>query len=301
MGKTSAWLPIENVAACRAFCIASEHSKNGFTKDKELFSEQVRQIFKNEVISLSGEKAFRTERTGAAIIQRFRSVTFACRRFEEIMTTIKTNNLTKPRNEEELEFAATVIFTGEVRFPELNRYMKNKKLHEVRVFPFRAALSYLRTTRMWSDPHVMSEYVDFWITSVRGEKLMIDESGTATVKVEDPSSSSGTINIDRGKSSALEQPAINECVKDIPLKGVLKRNDVTTENVAIIEKLAEASRRRTKILQDMLANEEHLARIELFSLPGTDPTLLRKFLDLSRKSALQKFECETNGSAQNLS
>lgn len=60
-----------------------------------------------------------------------------------------------------------------------------------------------------------------------------------------------------------------------------------------IQCLAEASAKRTKLAADLLMVEEERARIELFSMPETNPDLKKQFIELSQLRALEKLRSDT--------
>lgn len=60
-----------------------------------------------------------------------------------------------------------------------------------------------------------------------------------------------------------------------------------------IERLAEASAKRTKLAADLLKVEEERSMIELFSMPDTNPDLKRQFMQLSQLKAIAKLQRET--------
>lgn len=65
-----------------------------------------------------------------------------------------------------------------------------------------------------------------------------------------------------------------------------------------IEKLAEASLKRTKIAEEMLQIDKQQSMIALFSMPGTESSVQRRFIELSQMKALENLEGELMGNGR---
>lgn len=63
-----------------------------------------------------------------------------------------------------------------------------------------------------------------------------------------------------------------------------------------ITKLAEASNKRNKVAEEMLSVEKQQSLIALFSMPGTNPELRSRFIELSQLKAIASLEKEVGAS-----
>ena len=70
------------------------------------------------------------------------------------------------------------------------------------------------------------------------------------------------------------------------------RNSAIAHGSDGIHALAEASRKRNKIAEELVKVERQSALMKLFSMEGTDPSLRERFLKAAQKKALSEIESQ---------
>lgn len=57
-----------------------------------------------------------------------------------------------------------------------------------------------------------------------------------------------------------------------------------------IEKMAESSRKRAKVAEELLKIDKQKSLMALFSMEGTDPSMKKQFLELAQQNALKELD-----------
>lgn len=87
--------------------------------------------------------------------------------------------------------------------------------------------------------------------------------------------------------------------------GTKRALEISKQSIALnkgadaIDKLAEASCKRTKLAEEMLKIDKERALIELFSMPNANPQMKERFMLLKQQKALDELERQINQSKPN--
>lgn len=150
MGTGKGWSAEESAAACKAYIKASEDSRQGSGKKKDVFEGEVLVAYTELLTAMleDDEKSY-TERTGDAIIQRCRKARCECLTFECIVAAIKAKKPTGAPNENEIERDDLAVYNGESIIGNMYTFFMDATIDLGPPFVFKDALEYLRTTSTW--------------------------------------------------------------------------------------------------------------------------------------------------------
>ena len=90
------------------------------------------------------------------------------------------------------------------------------------------------------------------------------------------------------KESNIKRPA--GVRKSQTAREMAKRNAAISHGSNGNHALAEASRKRNKIAEELVKVKRQSALMKLFSMEGTDPSLWERFLKAAQKKALSEIE-----------
>ena len=184
-------------------------------------------------------------------------------------------------------------------------YFNDKTLGVGPRFAFTLCLQYLRTTQTWKlirlskfkprrAPEVLEEPTQSVedIHAVNRAKIGTKEIGLVLQDSNSPSrstSQNNAVELDL-KDSNMKRPA--GVRKSQTAREMAKRNAAIAHGSDRIHALAEPSRKRNKIAEELVKTERQSALMNLFSMEGTDPSLRERFLKAAQKKALSEIELQ---------
>ena len=293
MGSGKGWTATESVAACRAYIMASEDPIAGSGKKKELFHKQILSQYKSimEDVQQRNPDTDYVARTGDAIAQRFRKARCECLKFEAIIWSIKAKQPTGSPSEKDLQRAVQAVYNGDATIADMYTYLRDESIDLGATFPFIDCLSFLRQTIAWS-------------MLVESKNKKRSTSVAAASENNSSAQSAGpkpnvTTTEDFGGPAAFEPKSL-ERQRPTGTKRALqdKQHYVVLKSGADgIARLAEASQKRNKVAEEMLAVEKQQSLVALFSMPGTNSSLRQRFIQLSqlKENALLESELRVSG------
>lgn len=151
MGSNRGWVSAETVAACRAFLSASQDPRRGTGKKKDLL---VKKCHKRYVELMNGIKSTNKDvnypdRSGEAVIQRYKKAKAECIKFDSIVSQIKSRSPTGSPTDEDIDRAALAIYNEEATISQSYTYLSNRTQDVGDHFPFADALKLFRDTYAW--------------------------------------------------------------------------------------------------------------------------------------------------------
>lgn len=289
MGSGKGWSQKETLFACRAYLIASEDPRRGSNKKKETFSKAVCDEYQNVVRTASNDDSLTyVERSGEAICQRFRKARCECLKLEGLVKQVESRQPTGAPTDEDIERAALAVYNGEDTIGQMYSFLLSRTVDVGPEFPFKQALTYLRSTHTWVlllQSQQDREKKNATIQQLNGQTAntgneaqegeSVVESVTESPTPQTPSAPSDKGERPTGKKRALE---------------LSKQSMALHKGATAIDKLAEASCKRTKLAEEMLQVDKQRSLIQLFSMPDTNPLMKEKFMRLSQEKALDDLE-----------
>lgn len=302
MGAGKGWSRDESVLACKSYQCASEDPRKGNGKKKEVFISQVLGVYKTLLANLrANNPSFQfPDRTGEAIVQRYRKARCECIKFEGIIMSIKARDPTGSPTEEQIERAALAIYNGEATLSQMYTYLTDRTMDVGTEFQFAHDLKFMRTTHTWdmilaaqsnrsaartpSMPNFSTANNDACIANEheRGEsESLMQSSARPTEEIE--SSEISQASSHTATATEVKRPM-----------GTKRAMENTKQAIALhkgadaIEKMAEASRKRAKIAEEMLELDRKKSMIALFSMPGTNEAMRQEFVERSQLQALSE-------------
>lgn len=296
MGTGKGWTQEETVLACRAYQSASEDPRKGSGKKKDLFTAQVLSKYNDLVRVLRSENLMCTypDRTGEAIIQRFRKARCECVKFEGIIKSMKSRDPTGSPTDEQFERAALAVYNGEATISQMYTYFRDRTVDAGVDFQFSEALKFLRSTYTWDMVSASKSNRSTTPTSVAHDVDGFQQQlVSSTETVEQPNGEIQSPEISQPPSAIPSQSATPTESKVRPA-GTKRALENAKQMLALhkgaeaIEKMAEASRKRTKIAEQMLALDKQKSMVTLFSMPGTDEGMRMEFMRVTQMRALSE-------------
>lgn len=292
MGTGKAWSQEETLLACRAYIIASEDPRAGSGQKKEKFTSNILEQYKKLLANLMKETLVcYPDRSGEAIFQRFKKSRCECIKLEGIINSIKAKKPTGGPSEDDIERAAVAVYNGEGTIGQMYTFIRDRTSDVGEPFPYKQALSYLRTTHTWNiimDADKKKKETsrnDSSVTENTPQTNHNDNINSETASVDNNHSSSSTAQKRPvGTKRALEQS---------------KQYSALHKGADAIEAIAETSRKKVKIAEEMMSIDKQKSMIALFSMPGTNPQMKTKFMELSQLKALKELEKECNQGTTN--
>lgn len=142
MGAGEGLTPVEAFAACHAMIAASEDPKSGRGKKSHVIEQQVRYAFQN--LTEQNKSRYRHlafhERTGDAIIQRYKKARASCIKFESIVLLMKSKRPTGSPTLSEFERAALAVYNGEATIPNMYTFFNDQSVRLRPRFSFMSSL-----------------------------------------------------------------------------------------------------------------------------------------------------------------
>ena len=295
MGAGKGWSSEETVFACRAYQTASEDPRKGNGKKKDVFAAQVLEVY-NSLIGLcrvdNGTPMY-NDRTGEAIIQRCRKARCECIKFEGIVNSIKARDPTGSPTDEQIERAALAVYNGEANLSQMYSYFTDRTKDAGSAFVFYDSLKFFRTTHTWKMISV-SKSKNVALHQPQAPTVSPSENEDTVVANDEASQSLAKVNFE-SPSPQLSHPPSQSPTPTRP-SGTKRSIDNAKQMLALhkgaeaIEKMAEASRKRTKIAQEMLELDKQKSMVALFSMPGTDEGIRKEFMRLAQMRALSELQ-----------
>lgn len=299
MGAGKGWSQEETSAACKAYVTASEDPRRGSGKKKEVFTAQVLEIYQNIVKSVVEENAdgrSYPSRSGDAVMQRFRKARSESLKFEGIIASIKARNPTGGPTEEDIERAALAIYNGEGTLGTMYTYLRSCTTDVGPEFPFMEAFKYLQSTQTWKMVRESNSSCSATRPSASPIQSPVDVGADLTGAITGVNVEQEVVSGAQSVSSSQEPViTLDREEKKRPI-GNKRSIDLANHVAALhkgadaIDKMAEASRKRTKIAEEALSIDRQKSLISLFSMADTDPNIRRRFLRLSQLQALAELE-----------
>jgi len=301
MGSGKGWTAQETVAACKAYVSASEDPRNGNGRKKDVFANQVLDCYKRYMTKVkhNDPQVTFSDRTADAVMQRYRKARCEGLKFEGIVASIKAKKPTGDPSEEDIERASLAVYNGDARIGDMYTYISDRTVDPGPDFPFRDALWYLRNTNAWSLVVLSKQNKETAKRSIQQTEESIGEHAASDGGAEGQSPGNRSSSSSAVPTPTHPNPGNVNGKKERPV-GAKRALEISKQVSALhrgaegIEKLAEASYKRTKVAEDMLQVEKQQSMIALFSMPGTDPAVQQRFLQLSQLKALAALEKEVS-------
>lgn len=292
MGSGRGWTTEETVAACQAYVSASEDPRSGNGKKKDLFSAQVLECYKNfmKEVTHKNPRFNYPDRTGDAIIQRYRKAKCEGIKYEGIIATIKAKKPTGDPTEEDIERAALAVYNGDAKVCDLYTYLRDFSVSAGPEFPLKDALFYLRQTNTWAyillsrqSRVAQSAGREYECANMRGEvEAELGHNGESrNVKTPSPVESAPAGGSDSVKEEMCRRPTGPKRALEIS-----KQVAALHKGADGIEKLARAAHKRTKVAEEVVKIQKQQSMIALFSMPGTDLEKLQELIEISQAKVL---------------
>lgn len=296
MGHGRGWSQVETMYACKAFTAASEDPRRGSDKKRGLFYKQVLEAYENMTNPLkqASPNDFST-RSGDAVAQRYRKAKCECLKFDGIIQSILSRKPTGSPSDADIARAALAVYNGEGNISNMYTYITDNTISVGTEFQFKQAYDYLKTTESWKALITSRSKVNVEITDdvqrhsssdeVQLDGAVIGNEDSTVIGNEDNSNTpASTPKKERpmGNKRALEHS---------------KQLVILSKGAKAIEEIAESSRKKAKVAEGLLEVQKQKSYIDLFSLPGTDPSKLQKFRELYQAKVLNDLEKRSQNKA----
>lgn len=303
MGAGKGWSQHETKTACRAYIVISEDPRRGSGRKKDVFVAAVLEEYKRLIPEVQCADGLpHVYRTGDAICQRFRKARAECLKYESILKQIRNRKPTGSPSNEDINRAALAIYNGESTIGQMYTFLRGRTVDGGSEFQFKEALDFLRSTHTWN--LLLESQRDSEKNQLDASAHLVDEINQRpddrerdnSMILSDIRPSDTPVNDNENTDPVAHSPASKEKAKR-PI-GKKRALDNSTHAAALhkganaIERLAQASAKRTKLAEDMLKVEEERSMIDLFSMPDTNPELKKKFMELSQLKALAKLQSQ---------
>eukprot|EP00173_Palmaria_palmata_P000808 Plantae.Rhodophyta-Palmaria_palmata.ctg14079.p1 GENE.Plantae.Rhodophyta-Palmaria_palmata.ctg14079~~Plantae.Rhodophyta-Palmaria_palmata.ctg14079.p1 ORF type:complete len:321 (+),score=54.91 Plantae.Rhodophyta-Palmaria_palmata.ctg14079:28-963(+) len=292
MGAGKGWSELESLLACKAFVRVSEDPVVG---NGRKFSQLVKAVQSHyetlvrdrleadDVGKSIGNTLCEVVRTGEAIIKRYKKIRKACLEFEGCIKQVWTLKPTGDPTNDDVERAATAVLNGEADPAQMYSFNGGGELGND--FPFLRALQYLRTTNLWKTTSLAGKVNSVSVVAnVAG--LVCSSSpaggGEDAYRAEEEGGSAST---SPDPSKPMQRPRGTKRAK---AKGTT--NATLMRGAAGIEKLDDASNKRVKATEELVKVERMKAHMQLFSMPGSNPELQKKFVARMQEKALAEMK-----------
>lgn len=304
MGTGKGWSDVENLLAFKAFVEASQDSKRGNGQKMDVFETRVASMFQN-VVSVHqnrNKEALVQLRVGSSVSQRFKRIKKICIVFEGHYQNLDSLQLTGNPTETDFLPATTAAYNGRLDLggdkKTIYGYFGDDAANPGTAFLFLNCYLWLRDTDFW---RLMTAAIATSRTR-KEDKNMCGKDIIENVAVIDLD-----VNISRGSSGSAviessipkgEESESKSAVRVTPSKrpeGTKKAIEKLHVNAALnrgaqaIESLVRQSEKRNIISSQSLAVQERNSSISLFTMPGTDPEVFRRFMEI-QQAVLKQLE-----------
>lgn len=221
------------------------------------------------------------ERSGDAIVQRYKKVRAEALRFESCLRSIKSAKPTGDPTAADLERAATAVLNGVADVRDMYSYFGDKGKDPGKAFPFPAPLAYLRTTSQWQLMQAAQPPEGVTLGGNHGSSVT---AGT---------SASGSDDLSAEVSpSKLERPVgAKRAHMTADLSKALSRE------AEGIEALAAAANKRARTTEKLYELEKMKAHLQLFEMPGTDLSLRQELVQRMQRDVLRELNTPTTAAS----
>lgn len=287
--------------ACTAYIAASEDPSRGNGKKKEVFIGQILDTFTKfceEKIKNNPGLSFH-QRTGEAILQRYKKARTECLKFEGIVYAIKQKKPTGSPSENDIERAALAVYNGDANISDMYTYFTDSTLDPGPGFPFQQTLYYLRKTNTWTLLLMSREAKQSAARSSFDGEIDASSGSLAENGGSAASQGAGSSNIPIPTSAGKVKDDLERPVGSKRAADLAKKFNALNRGADGISKLSEASAARNRLSQELLEVEKQRALLEkkkycmaLFAVEGTDAQKRKKFIEMLQDEVLEEMERE---------
>ena len=297
MGRGFNWSAEEEVAACRAALSVSECAVVGANQRHLSFEERGHKEFLS-LVPASASKEGRERwlsRSQRAVLKQWKAIRASCIKFYSKMEIVTAAELSGEPTTEDLWRVALMLYNKMGLLSQAYETMNDPNFDIGPAFPHKAAYNYLKSTGILENGVLVVEDGDGkgggsgrkeereknWRQDVEDPRRaeQVTAAGNEGAKKEDPIDATQVARRKDGR------PVGNKLAKEIKAKEVSLMRMASSYAT-----MASTGKERVRIRSEQLLLEKQQYALSLFSQPGTDPAVRRRFLQLAQKRALEELE-----------